>query len=354
MGDGPSAEAVIRLATQHLADATVGNYDGKFAQFVRFCAAETPPLCPLPASAATCAKFVSHLAERRRADGSWAVQPDSAQPYLSSINRVHVDVLGWAEGPARGPLLVAVRHGWEQERADSSERLRDQRLPLPAGVASAALDAGLALLRSDAPLSSQQLVDLRAHTFVALGFLLMGRADTDASLAADDVSVSSSGDLAVRLRHEKGKRRRRERRVLTFPGGPLADLVTLVSGFDAARQAVSSDKSARSAAAGSFWRLPSDPGVWASSSDVCTTWLRHVCDRLGFSPPAGHFWSSHSLRKGAASAASALTVSLDKICFLGGWSIKSAVVHDYVDPTVLPTAHGRRFFGWCLPAFAGL
>jgi len=63
-------------------------------------------------------------------------------------------------------------------------------------------------------------------------------------------------------------------------------------------------------------------------------------------------WSGHSLRKGAASAASAIGVSLDRVCFIGGWKIKAATVHDYIDPTCPATVAGRRFFGWLLPAAA--
>ena len=75
-----------------------------------------------------------------------------------------------------------------------------------------------------------------------------------------------------------------------------------------------------------------------------------VLDHLGARPPAGEVWSGHSLRKGAATAAHAIGVSIASICHVGGWSIKSKAVYDYVDPTCRASAAARRFFGWLLPA----
>ena len=84
----------------------------------------------------------------------------------------------------------------------------------------------------------------------------------------------------------------------------------------------------------------------AFESTQVDAWLRLVLDHLGEQPPAGEVWSGHSLRKGAASGAAALDVPLFRICFIGGWSIKSRAVHDYIDATCPDTAAARRFFGW--------
>ena len=66
-------------------------------------------------------------------------------------------------------------------------------------------------------------------------------------------------------------------------------------------------------------------------------------------PPSGESWTSHSLRKGAASAAAAIGVVLDRICHFGGWSIHSGVVHDYIDPACPASDAAYAFFGWLLP-----
>ena len=77
-------------------------------------------------------------------------------------------------------------------------------------------------------------------------------------------------------------------------------------------------------------------------------WLQLVLGHLGEHPPSGDVWSGHSLRKGAASGAGALDVALFRICYMGGWSVRSAVVHDYIDPTCPVTPACRRYFGWLL------
>jgi hypothetical protein len=350
-GTGSAADFAIGLAVAALSESTYDSYGPKFMQFVNFCTSCEPPLSFLPATSATCALFLGHLAQRRKKNlpNEYAVQPESAQPYLSAINKVHTDALGWPEGPALGPLITSVRQGWAMWRArDHPERLSAVRVPLPAQVASDALDAGTALaaqLAGGTPLTPARHAALRAHVFVTFGFLLMARSDTDAHLSLADVSLTAAL-IAVLLRHEKGARRRRARRKLVFPVPALGGIAPLLAYWVRLQ---SSTSSSSAAADGSFWRIPGDPSTFSSSSDACTEWLQLSCTLLGHAPPPGESWSSHSLRKGAASAASALLVPLNTICFIGGWSIKSKVVHDYVDPTVLPSPAGRRFFQWCLP-----
>ena len=63
------------------------------------------------------------------------------------------------------------------------------------------------------------------------------------------------------------------------------------------------------------------PGVCAFASSQIDTWLTFILGHLGVAPPVGETWSGHSLRKGAASSSSAIGVSINRICFMGGWSI---------------------------------
>ena len=78
--------------------------------------------------------------------------------------------------------------------------------------------------------------------------------------------------------------------------------------------------------------------------------MKLVLDHFGVRAPAGESWTGHSSRKGAASAMSAAGVSIDRICHVGGWSVKAKTIFDYVDPTCPDTAAGRRYFGWLVPA----
>eukprot|EP00873_Tetraselmis_striata_P045238 jgi/Tetstr1/465502/TSEL_000885.t1 len=55
------------------------------------------------------------------------------------------------------------------------------------------------------------------------------------------------------------------------------------------------------------------------------------------------------LRKGAASAAHAIGVSLSHIRYQGGWATNSGVVLDYIDPNVLPSPGAWFFFGHIAP-----
>ena len=84
------------------------------------------------------------------------------------------------------------------------------------------------------------------------------------------------------------------------------------------------------------------PSSWI---DEC---LRLILGHLEERAPDGESWSGHSLRKGAASGAGAIDVALFRICYMGGWSIRSAAVHDYIDAMCPDTPAARRFFGWLL------
>jgi len=49
-------------------------------------------------------------------------------------------------------------------------------------------------------------------------------------------------------------------------------------------------------------------------------------------------WTSHFLRRGAATAAYANGVVLQKIKHFGGWAELSSIVLDYINSTALPCA----------------
>ena len=74
--------------------------------------------------------------------------------------------------------------------------------------------------------------------------------------------------------------------------------------------------------------------------------MKEILDHLDISAPDGESWSGHSLRKGAATGAHSIEVSIPKICWMGGWSIQSGVVHDYIDPSCPSSAAAAVFYGW--------
>eukprot|EP00873_Tetraselmis_striata_P044997 jgi/Tetstr1/465261/TSEL_009963.t1 len=74
-------------------------------------------------------------------------------------------------------------------------------------------------------------------------------------------------------------------------------------------------------------------------------WLSTSVRLVSAAPPAGTSWTSHSLRKGAASAANAIGVPLYHIRYQGLWATNYDVVLDYIDPNVLPSPGAWFFFG---------
>jgi hypothetical protein len=78
-------------------------------------------------------------------------------------------------------------------------------------------------------------------------------------------------------------------------------------------------------------------------------WLTEVTSALQKRPPHGFSWTSHSLRKGAATSVYIIGVTLQKIKHFGGWATESSVVLDYVDPTALAGRSEWFLFGWLTP-----
>lgn len=80
-----------------------------------------------------------------------------------------------------------------------------------------------------------------------------------------------------------------------------------------------------------------------------TEWLDQSVAAVNASPPSGYSWTSHSLRKGPASAANAINVTLVHIRHFGGWARNSDVVLDYIDPNVVASPGAWFFFGFISP-----
>jgi hypothetical protein len=60
----------------------------------------------------------------------------------------------------------------------------------------------------------------------------------------------------------------------------------------------------------------------------------------------GFKWTSHGLRKGAASAASCIGDPLPVIKYMGGWAKNSSMTEGkYIDTTMTPSSAAWRFFG---------
>eukprot|EP00873_Tetraselmis_striata_P026380 jgi/Tetstr1/446644/TSEL_034166.t1 len=87
------------------------------------------------------------------------------------------------------------------------------------------------------------------------------------------------------------------------------------------------------------YRLPDDdPGTWTAAT--ISEWVTAAALAVNATPPVGFCWSSHSLRSGGASAASATGVPMPTIHWLGGWKVGSGVVLNYIVPGILDSGRG--------------
>jgi hypothetical protein len=263
------------------------------------------------------------------------VRARSLQPYLSAINRVHRDLE--YEEPALGHVVQQVRRAVALRQANLGRPT--QRVYLPPPVVERVL---LWALRARTP---QRYSDpafrrlFRAAVAVVVTFVIFCRGDTGSALRLGDVRRSVAG-VSFTLDHEKGKRVDGVARVITLPPGAVPGLEQLLALWEDVRgpmeQAVGTT---------SYFAFPHERAMVLRASQI-DAWLQLILDHLGEHAPTGETWSGHSLRKGAASGAGAIDVVLFRICFLGGWSIKSKAVHDYIDATCPDTPAARRFFGW--------
>ena len=85
--------------------------------------------------------------------------------------------------------------------------------------------------------------------------------------------------------------------------------------------------------------------LWTAST--LSGWLTTAYTTSLCLPPAGFAWTSHILRKGAASAACAIGARLTDIRYVGGWSTNSTVLEaKYIDFTMRPFPAAWIFFGY--------
>jgi hypothetical protein len=96
-----------------------------------------------------------------------------------------------------------------------------------------------------------------------------------------------------------------------------------------------------------FWSLsPVEASAEWKAASTLSTWLALALRAINTSAPACFKWSSQSLRKGAASAASCIGAPLPVIKYIGN----SVTEGKYIDPTMTPSPTARRFFGWLAPS----
>eukprot|EP00873_Tetraselmis_striata_P040771 jgi/Tetstr1/461035/TSEL_006185.t1 len=225
------------------------------------------------------------------------VKAASLQPYLSAINGFYRD--HGAEPVAQGDLISKVRKGLAASQVE----------PDPPGV------------RTDVPARFITRTLRLAETLREE----LGPTWTRDQLPRILLFHAAMAVVAMYVFYARGKAGE------SLPNGRF-DVYCGQRGLLAARWAVTHDEPAAS---------------WTSAT--VTDWLKLVAHMLEEHPPPGFVWTSHSLRKGAAIAAYAIGVVLQKIKHFGGWAQLSSVVLDYINSTALPCAASWQLFGWLTP-----
>jgi hypothetical protein len=244
--------------------------------------------------------------------------------------------------PAVGAVIERARKGWRQRQAHVGEQ-GDKRVALPAEAMTKVL-----LERADALVTearykfdSAALYDLRDAVAVLVTYLFFGRSDTGhAAQIVDkvpDIQVHGT-DLIFYERNFKGKAAGDPKRTLTYPLAGKTKLLRVITAFLRVAPATASF----------LWRLPQDGRRWNAS--IIDDMLQRVLTKVGVSAPVGYTYASHSLRKGAASAAFAVGVDIIRICYCGGWAQGSQVVFVYIDMAFQASLDGEYFFGHLRPA----
>eukprot|EP00873_Tetraselmis_striata_P035161 jgi/Tetstr1/455425/TSEL_042257.t1 len=296
----PGCEAVDSL---HLSDAEwrrENNYGNPLGRFCRTC--ECLP-CAIPSWL--------HLRRRGSVSATLALFPvrgfagtvkaASLQPYLTAINGFYRD--HGAEPVAQGDLISKVRKGLAASQLEPDPP--GVRTDVPARLITRTLRLAETLREELGPTWTRdqlpRILLFRAAMAAVAMYIFYARGKAGVACHKGDLTVT-------------------------------ADVYCGQRGLPAARLAVTHDEPAAS---------------WTSAT--VTYWLQLVAHMLEEHPPPGFVWTSHSLRKGAATAAYAIGVVLQKIKHFGGWAQLSGVVLEYINPTALPCAASWQPFGWLTP-----
>jgi hypothetical protein len=389
--------AFLRLVLRGLEDNTRRKYNSHWRRFTGFC---TPRgLCPLPASPSTVYRYIAFLsAEGRVASGSLG-------GYLSAINTVHRDCLLPPPVPDGDHVLARLTKGYAKtETIAAAGALHVQPVAFPAEWLWRILLLGratteLPLRRAAAAVALTFATMMRSDTCTSLRredlSIFLGATDgipcvTCGGLSSEPVPIllcdrcnrgyhldcldppladlpaggedalwfcPSCADLSPSQHHPpgmpglvvlqwverrlKGKNHKTSRRLARLDLCGCLELANLLDLY-------LSDSAHAWAATGSpsgpgdlLWRLPGeteDPEPRALEA-----WLQLCLGAAGL-PVDGRF-TPHSLRRGGASAAHAVGVSLVTIASIGGWSRTStALVTNYIDGQYPPTTLARALY----------
>eukprot|EP00873_Tetraselmis_striata_P023804 jgi/Tetstr1/444068/TSEL_003308.t1 len=335
-GSDELGQRTLDLLSSSLSAQTLKSYAGRLSQFAEFCH-DSENISPLEATTAIVVRYVAWIGERGH------IAAKSLQPYLSAIN-TFFELHNLVPIAKDSLHLTSARRGLmlRPRRLDAAPL----RVPLPADVAYRFVSKAELIVSAPYPESH---LDYRALLASVVNFLFFARGLTGVSCRVQDVHVDTY-NITLQIYREKGRAGRRgpdDLRVLLLPVSEHPRVARLLRYFIDNVQSV--PLVTVGLAASNFWAVnvaeQSKPWTAATMSN----WLSTAVNLVNAAPPAGTSWTSHSLRKGAASAANAIGAPLSHIRYHGGWATNSDVVLDYIDPNVLPSPGAWFFFGHIAP-----
>eukprot|EP00873_Tetraselmis_striata_P012991 jgi/Tetstr1/433255/TSEL_022543.t1 len=255
------------------------------------------------------------------------IKASSLQPYLSAVNSFFKD--HGREPMALGDLVSRVRKGLAASQVTLNSEL--MRAPLHARVVLKALTLAKALRMELGPTwgtdpSTVVRVELfRASLAVVVLCLFFCRGGAGVECLTGDLTVGPDGGILLYHRDRKGQRGADASKKLLcqLPASAHADIAAMLHYFDAARQVFAGGR-----VLAARWAISQREGQPKRTADTLTNWLQLVLTAVHEPPPAGFAWMSHSLRKGATTAAYVIGVTMQKIKYFGGWAMESSVVLD--------------------------
>eukprot|EP00873_Tetraselmis_striata_P034784 jgi/Tetstr1/455048/TSEL_041904.t1 len=335
-GSDELGQRTLDLLSSSLSAQTLKSYAGRLSQFAEFCH-DSENISPLEATTATVVRYVAWIGERGH------IAAKSLQPYMSAIN-TFFELHNLVPIAKDSLHLTSARRGLmlRQRRLDAAPL----RVPLPADVAYRFVSKAELIVSAPYPESH---LDYRALLASVVNFLFFARGLTGVSCRVQDVHVDTY-NITLQIYREKGRAGRRgpgDLRVLLLPVSEHPRVARLLHYFIDNVQSV--PLVTVGLAASNFWavNVAEQSKPWTAAT--MSYWLSTTVNLVNAAPPAGTSWTSHSLRKGAASAANAIGAPLSHIRYQGGWATNSDVVLDYIDPNVLPSPGAWFFFGHIAP-----
>ena len=162
-----------------------------------------------------------------------------------------------------------------------------------------------------------------------------------------------SGQIWLFIRKVKGDQRRSatDKPILAIPITANPTLADLLEWYRTQRAAYC-EKIYNSPPRAAVWSFTpyNNVGDWQATATLSAS-LLDVYAAIGATPPKGFKWTSHSLRKGAASVARCIGTPLHVVKYMGGWAKNSSVTEGkYIDLTMTPSPTAWQYFGWLVPA----